>query len=119
MFFLLKFAIYFAISFAILCIPLANDTRIFDALYTWTTPYAKEAATKTKQKIATTSKYSKMLFSNSSPTNKDSVSFKKSALQKNDALEINNSSDDGLDLDEQNQNYTEEEKEQILKALKN
>jgi hypothetical protein len=48
-----KFTIYFAISFAILCIPFGQgDGRIFDALYNYTRPYANDVVKTTKQKIS-------------------------------------------------------------------
>lgn len=120
MFSMIKFCIYFVISFAILCIPFGQNQRVFDALYSWVSPHAKEAINTTKQKISTTSRYSKKLFSNSTPSNNDEVSLTKSALQKNDLEEEMNGSDDGIDLaEETNHTYTAEEKEQILKALKN
>lgn len=119
MFSMIRFAIYFVISFAILCIPFGENKRVFDALYAWASPYAREAVTTTKQKIATTSRYSKKLFSNSTPSRNDEVSLTKSAIQRDDT----NGTDEGLDLESsdanENQTYTNEEKEQILKALKN
>lgn len=123
MFFIIKFTMYFSLSFAILCIPFGENKLIFDALYAWATPHAKEVVSTTKQKLATTSRYSKKLFSNSTPTNNDEVSLTKSALQKNEADATSDDSDVGIDLDEsatvEQTTYTAEEKEQILKALKN
>ena len=123
MFSMIKFTIYFAISFAILCIPFGENQRLFDALYSWASPYAKEAVSTTKQKIATTTHYSKKLFSNSTPSGtNDEVSLQKSAIQRNgDSNEELSGNDAGINLesaDSENQTYTDEEKEQILNALK-
>lgn len=117
MFFMFKFTIYFAISFAILCIPFGQgDGRIFDALYNYTRPYANNVVKTTKQKISTTTRYSKKLFSNSSPSaTNDEVSLRKSAVQKddlsNDSLIEENDSEDSLN------DIPTKEKEEILKSL--
>lgn len=118
MFFMFKFTIYFAISFAILCIPFGQgDGRIFDALYGYTRPYANEVVKTTKQKISTTTRYSKKLFSNTLPsaTSNDEVSLKKSAVQKEENFdgEITGESygEDGLE------EIPTKEKDEILKSL--
>lgn len=121
MFSMIRFAIYFTISFGILCIPFGKDQRIFDALYAWSSPYAKSAVNATKQKLVTTTHYSKKLFSNSSPSTNDEVSITRSALLRDE----DNGTDVGIELEEkpvaieENQTYTDEEKKEILKALRN
>lgn len=117
MFFMFKFTIYFAISFAILCIPFGQgDSRIFDALYNYTRPYANEVVKTTKQKITTTTRYSKKLFSNSSPSaTNDEVSLRKSAIQKEDNLEDEMGGD--AYSEESLDDIPTKEKDEILKSL--
>lgn len=112
-----KFTIYFAISFAILCIPFGQgDGRIFDALYNYTRPYANDVVKTTKQKISTTTRYSKKLFSNSSPSaTNDEVSLRKSAVQKEEKLD-EMMGDDAYSEDSLN-DIPSKEKEEILKSL--
>ncbi len=117
MFFIFKFSIYFAISFAILCIPFGNDKRFFDTLYKVATPYANDAVSTVKQKVATTKRYSKKLFSNTLPT-EDQISTTRSAVQKDEFSDSQN--DAGIDLDEKIEEnvITEEERSEVLKAMK-
>jgi hypothetical protein len=112
-----KFSIYFAISFAILCIPFGNDQRFFDTLYRAATPYTNEAVSTIKQKVATTTRYSKKLFSNTLPS-EDQISTSRSAVQKNEYLE--NGNDAGIDLEENidENEISAEERNEVLKAMK-
>lgn len=79
--FVIRFAFYFVISFAILCIPTGKDTYLFDNLLGLVSPYARTAMKTTKQKIATTTHYTKKLYSNSEPEQKmDQVKSKMAAI---------------------------------------
>lgn len=106
--FLIRFAFYFTISFAILCIPVGNGDQLFDKLYAMVTPYVSKAVNTTKQKLTTTKRYSKKLYSNSEPVEKDEVKTKLSAVKKK-ASSVTKTSDD---------TYTDEERERLNKVLK-
>ena len=107
--FIIRFIFYFILSFSILCIPVGSGLQLFDKLYNLVTPYAERAILTTKQKLTTTKRYSKKLYSNSEPFEKDEVKIKFSGIKKK--IEIKkNSSDDS---------YTDEERERLRKVLKN
>lgn len=107
--FIIRFVFYFTLSFAILCIPIGNDRQLFDKLYALVTPYADKAVLTTKQKLTTTKRYSKKLYSNSEPLRKDEVKTKSSGIQKK--IEIKHQSPDD--------SYTDEERERLRKVLSN
>ncbi len=80
--FLIRFVFYFILSFAILCIPIGDNKHLFDKLYSLVTPYAQDAVKTTKQKLSSTKKYSKKLYSNSEPIENDEVKTKVSGIKK-------------------------------------
>lgn len=107
--FLIRFVFYFTLSFAILCIPIGGGRHLFDKFYGMVTPYADKAVLTTKQKITTTKRYSRKLYSNSEPLEKDEIKTKLSGLQKKIQKE-NKHPDD---------TYTDEERERLRKVLSN
>jgi hypothetical protein len=107
--FLIRFIFYFTLSFAILCIPIGNDRKFFDKLYGLATPYAAKAVLTTKQKLTTTKRYSKKLYSNSEPLEKDEVKTKLAGIKKK--VEIQNKQPDD--------SYTDDERERLRKVLSN
>lgn len=106
--FLIRFVFYFTLSFAILCIPIGNNRQLFDKLYGLITPYADKALSTTKQKLTTTKRYSKKLYSNSEPIEKDEVKTKLAGIKK---LEVKHRAPDD--------SYTDEERERLRKVLSN
>lgn len=106
--FLIRFVFYFSLSFAILCIPLGNGHRLFDAFYGIITPYADKAVTTTKQKMSTTKRYTKKLYSNSEPIERDEVKTKLAGVLKK-SHEIKKQIPDD--------SYTDEERERLQKVL--
>jgi hypothetical protein len=108
--FLIRFIFYFTLSFAILCIPVGNGHHLFDKLYELVTPYADKVVLTTKQKMSTTKRYSKKLYSNSEPIEKDEVKVKLAGIQKKIHTYKKRNPDD---------TYTEEESERLRKALSN
>ena len=106
--FLIRFGFYFTLSFAILCIPIGNGLHLFDKFYTIITPYADKALTTTKQKMSITKRYSKKLYSNSEPFEKDEVKVKLAGVQKKPHEFKKHPSDDS---------YTDEERERLRKVL--
>ena len=107
--FLIRFVFYFAISFAILCIPVGDGLHLFDKLYTMVTPYARKAVNTTKQKFSSTKRYSKKLYSNSEPIEKDEVKTKYAALKKAPASATTPANSDDT--------YTDDERERLRKVL--
>ncbi|MGZ3788316.1 MAG: hypothetical protein ACXVLQ_07315 [Bacteriovorax sp.] len=107
--FLIRFVFYFTLSFAILCIPIGSGRHLFDKLYSMVTPYADKAVMTTKQKLTTTKRYSKKLYSNSEPFEKDEIKTKLSGLQKKIQKEHKHPDDA----------YTDEERERLRKVLSN
>jgi hypothetical protein len=107
--FLFRFVFYFTLSFAILCIPIGNGRHLFDKFYGMVTPYADKAVSTTKQKLTTTKRYSKKLYSNSEPFEKDEIKTKLAGLQKKIRKNKPNSDD----------SYTDEERERLKKVLSN
>lgn len=105
--FLIRFVFYFVLSFAILCIPTGDNLHLFDRLYSIVTPYAEKAVKTTKQKLATTKKYSKKLYSNSDPNQVDTVHTKSSAVRKK-ILKKDEPAEDS---------YTEEEELRLQRVL--
>ncbi|MBY0413373.1 MAG: hypothetical protein K2Q18_04380 [Bdellovibrionales bacterium] len=107
--FIIRFAFYFTLSFAILCIPIGGGQQLFDKLFNMVTPYARTMAKATKQKITSTKRYSKKLYSNSEPAvEEDEVKSKMSGIKKKNIKKQNKESDD---------TYTDEEQERLRKVL--
>lgn len=109
--FIIRFVFYFTLSFAILCIPIGSNRQLFDKLYSMVTPYARDAVKTTKQKISTTKRYSKKLYSNSDPEQaleRDEVKSKMSAVKKKKIKHEDNPPAD---------TYTEEEQERLRRVL--
>lgn len=111
--FIIRFVFYFALSFAILCIPIGNDRQLFDKLSSMVTPYARKAIKTTKQKYSSTKRYGKKLYSNSEPElEEDQIKSKLAAPQrkknKKEIVKENREADD---------TYTNEEQERLRKAL--
>src|SRR5438309_2089720 len=77
-----RFVFYFTLSFAILCIPIGSGNHLFDKLLGMVTPYADKAMNTTKQKLSTTKRYSRKLYSNSEPFEKDEIQTKLAGIQK-------------------------------------
>lgn len=108
--FLIRFVFYFSLSFAILCIPIGSGLHLFDKLYGMVTPYTDKAVTVTKRKMSITKRYSKKLYSNSEPVEKDEVKVKLAGVQKKSHVTKEQNADDS---------YTEEERERLRKVLNN
>ncbi|MDO9183040.1 MAG: hypothetical protein Q7U04_11560 [Bacteriovorax sp.] len=108
--FLIRFVFYFTLSFAILCIPIGDGRHLFDKFYGLVTPYADKAVMTTKQKMSITKRYSKKLYSNSEPLEKDEVKTKAASLQKKPRDIKKRLPDDS---------YTDEERERLRKVLSN
>lgn len=107
--FLIRFVFYFTLSFAILCIPIGGGRHLFDKFYGIVTPYADKAVMTTKQKISTTKRYSKKLYSNSEPFEKDEIQTRLAGVQKK--IQKQNKHPDDT--------YTDEERERLRKVLSN
>lgn len=107
--FIIRFAFYFTLSFAILCIPIGGGQQFFDKLFSMVTPYARTVAKTTKQKITSTKRYSKKLYSNSEPAiEEDQVKSKMSGIKKKSIKKANKPAEE---------TYTEEEQERLRKVL--
>jgi hypothetical protein len=109
--FIIRFAFYFSLSFAILCIPIGGGQQLFDKLFTMVTPYARDVVKTTKQKLSSTKRYSKKLYSNSAPSlEEDEVKSKMSSnAKKPKVIKKENKKPDDV--------YTEEEQERLRKVL--
>lgn len=81
--FIIRFMLYFCLSFAILCIPVGNERQLFNSLSDLLAPHVGKVFDSTKQKISTTAHYSKKLYSNSEPQyNSDTIKSKMAAIKK-------------------------------------
>lgn len=109
--FLIRFAFYFTISFAILCIPIGGGRQLFDKLFSFVTPYARDAAKTTKQKFTSTKRYSKKLYSNSEPAVEEDVVKSKMAAPERKKKAIKKENKKPGDI------YTEDEEARLRKAL--
>ncbi|MBC7427238.1 MAG: hypothetical protein H7336_01420 [Bacteriovorax sp.] len=110
--FIIRFAFYFTLSFAILCIPVGGGQQLFDKLFSMVTPYARDAVKTTKQKMSSTKRYSKKLYSNSTPVvEEDEVKSKMAGIQKKSKKIIKNEKKPSDDT------YTEDEQERLKKVL--
>lgn len=108
--FIIRFVFYFTLSFAILCIPIGGGNQLFDKLYSMVTPYARDASKAAKQKLTSTKRYSKKLYSNSEPSlEEDQVKSKMSGVKKKKAIIKENKSAEDT--------YTDEEQERLRRAL--
>jgi hypothetical protein len=67
MFFLLKFFVYFTISFLILCIPMGNHMNLFDKIYIHAYPLMEQITKGAKKQLKSTSNFTEKLFTNSKP----------------------------------------------------
>lgn len=106
--FIIRFAFYFTLSFAILCIPIGDGQQLFDKIFTMVTPYARTAVKTTKQKFTSTKRYSKKLYSNSEPAmEEDEVKSKMSAQKKKIKKETKKT----------DETYTDEEQERLRRVL--
>lgn len=109
--FIIRFVFYFTLSFAILCIPIGGGRQLFDKIFTMVTPYAREVVKTTKQKITSTKRYSKKLYSNSNPIiEEDEVKSKMSSTtRKKKTVKVSNKNP--------KETYTDEEQERLRKVL--
>jgi hypothetical protein len=105
--FIIRFVFYFTLSFALLCIPIGDNEHLFDKLYHIAYPYIHNAVKTTHQKISVTKRYSKKLYSNSEPFEKDEVKAKYAGVQKQ-VTKNNHKPDD---------TYTEDEQARLKKIL--
>lgn len=81
--FFVRFIFYFALSFSLLCIPVEKDQLLFNKIFLFVSPYARDVVKTTKQKISTTKRYSKKLYSNSSPkAEEDKVQSQMAGIKK-------------------------------------
>lgn len=111
---MIKFILYFTISFIILSIPVSEDKALFDIANQLAKPYTTKLFIKIKTSISENISDAKELpsrfFDNTSEKDAnviDRVIEKKSALNKKKIFESSND------------NYTREEKEAILQILRN
>lgn len=105
--FIIRFAFYFTLSFALLCIPVGDNLHLFDKLYNMATPYVNKVVKQTNQKISSTKHYSKKLYSNSEPFERDEVKSKYAGIQKQIVKKNANPED----------TYTAEEQERLRRIL--
>jgi hypothetical protein len=105
--FLIRFVFYFTLSFGILCIPIGDNEHLFDKLYNMTSPYVHNVVKTTQKKLTTTKRYSKKLYSNSEPFEKDEIKTKYAGVQKQ-VTRKNASPDD---------TYTDDEQARLKKIL--
>ena len=109
--FIIRFVFYFTLSFAILCIPIGDGRQLFDKIFTLVTPYARDVVKTTKQKITSTKRYSKKLYSNSTPLiEEDEVKSKMSSVSRKKKIIQNNK----VNLEDV---YSDEEQERLRKVL--
>ena len=102
MMFILKFILYFIVSFAILSFPVSNKT-IFAHLNSMAAPISRTIFRKIEIGIRRSSSWSKKIFTNSTPSKKDNIPMGKKK-------EV------GKDLAKGS--YTPEERELLEKILK-
>jgi hypothetical protein len=115
--FVIKFLIYFTISFIILCIPVSQK-NIFFYLDKAAAPYTNEIFSTISSKAKLGKQISSKLLNNTDPGVIDSVkSSYSSTLKKNDPVkELGHSHEDGHSHHEEP--FTVEEKQMLLKVLK-
>lgn len=109
MFFLIRFSIYFTISFIILSIPI-NNSSLFEQIHQTTGPFTDDFVSMITNRVERTKddlkEVGKKAFSNTSPKHQDSVQSRLSSSTKDEILE--KAQDD----------YTVEERESLLRVLK-
>jgi len=117
MIFMIKFTVYFSISFVILCIPIQNRT-LFNIIHKHAKPYTtqifSEAEKAASNQIDKGSKFTKKFFSNSNPDHQDKVMAKFSSTKKPLVENI----DELMKDEEHDEGYTAEEREMLNKILK-
>jgi hypothetical protein len=118
MIFMIKFTIYFSISFVILCIPI-QKTTLFDIIHNHAKPYTTQIFSNVEQaashQIKKGSNFTKKFFSNSNPgDHQDKVITKFSSTKK---IAVENI-DELMKDDVQDEEYTPEERELLNKILK-
>lgn len=106
--FVIRFVIYFTISFTILSIPVGRN-NIFFHLQKVSSPYTQKLFTFIKNQTDESLKSGKKFFSNSSPEKSDQISSKLSSTKKKDSE---------LERELAQESYTNEEKELLRKLLK-
>ena len=102
-----KFFLYFCLSYLILCVPISHRP-LFQHMHAITAPYAQQLIKKVKKVSAKTWHQTKRLFLNSTPDLQDSVHTGLSGQVK---PKVN------LDLIEESEHYTPQEKALIEEAL--
>ena len=118
MFFVVKFIIYFSISFVILSFPLPKGT-LFSMLHSQTNGYTESLfssiATRARDGVKQGKYYTKKIFSNSEPTIQDRVFSQFSSTKKKVYLD---QEIDKVEADLEGEKFTNEEKEILNKILK-
>ena len=118
MIFMIKFTIYFSISFIILCIPIQNKT-LFNLMHHHTKPYTTQIFSNVEQaaseQIKNGSSFTKKFFSNSDPGDHQDKVINKFSSTKKIAIE---NVDELMKDDVQDEEYTVEERELLNKILK-
>jgi hypothetical protein len=114
MFFIVKFIIYFSVSFVILSFPLPKGT-LFNMLHSQTNQYTESLfnsiSLQAKNGVKKGTSYTKKIFSNSNPTIQDKVFSQFSSTKKQNYLEK-------VETDLDGEKFTNEEKEILNKILK-
>ncbi|MCO4792988.1 MAG: hypothetical protein KC493_04710 [Bacteriovoracaceae bacterium] len=115
---MIKFTVYFSISFIIMCIPVNNKT-LFNLIHKHAKPYTTQIFSKVEyeagEQIKKGSKFTKKFFSNSNPPHQDQVISKFSSTRKETFKNVEELiKNDGEDSEE----YSREEKELLNKILK-
>ena len=118
MFFILKFSIYFAISFLILSFPVTKKT-LFSLIHSQTNKYTNKIfqnlSNKTEESLKTGKYYSKKIFSNSEPTIQDKVFSKFSSTQKDHYMD---QEVEEVYKELEGEKFTNEEKQTLDRILK-
>lgn len=118
MFFMLKFAFYFSVSFIILSFPLTKGT-LFNLIHSQTNEYTqkifKSFSSEAKKGIKKGAQYTKKIFSNSEPTIQDKVFSQFSSTDKKQYVE---KEVQDVYKDYEGEKFTDEEKEILNKILK-
>ena len=94
MFFLIKFFLYFSVSYLILCFPIKNST-LFSYTYRHSSPLTKKVyekiIDKSEKLFKSGIKFSKDLFNNSLPKHLDEINSSLSSIKKDKATKIEHS----------------------------
>ncbi len=117
MIFMIKFTVYFSISFVILCIPIQNKT-LFNIIHQHARPYTTQIFSEVEKAASTqiqkSSKFTKKFFSNSDPEQQDKVMAKFSSTKKPPVENVEELMKD----EDHEEGYTVEERELLNKILK-